>query len=242
VLLLLMVLPAITYQGSDISYQYGLKKLFWFGRSNCQVVGGNFECERGDWISAEGWQEILRQFVVSTRADEYEQPLQQTMWIYTPDFNSNGQIQSIQNITTARSEFPVYFKELETIKTIQEAGFPSMLSAEQKLALQHWLKFDQIETLEVEDAEFMELINFQELNSYDKLTWLQVQALQTLHRNMFPNELFWREHETCNGPVVSSKPECQIRNEEMQLIMYTPQECKSGEVKNCDQLVTYARI
>lgn len=88
----------------------------------------------------------------------------------------------------------------------------------------------------------MELINFQELNSYDKLTWLQVQALQTLQRNMFPNELFWREHATCNGPVVSSKPECQIRNEEMQLIMYTPQECKTGEVKNCDQLVTYARI
>jgi hypothetical protein len=48
VLLLLMVLPAITYQGNDISFQYGLKKLFWFGRSNCD---GNFYCDRSQvWI------------------------------------------------------------------------------------------------------------------------------------------------------------------------------------------------
>lgn len=37
VLLLLMVLPAITYSGSDLSVSFGLKKLFWFGRSNCQT-------------------------------------------------------------------------------------------------------------------------------------------------------------------------------------------------------------
>jgi len=45
VLMLLMVLPAITYQGADISYQYGLKKLFWFGRSNCNLSDGDFRCE-----------------------------------------------------------------------------------------------------------------------------------------------------------------------------------------------------
>jgi len=35
VLVMLMALPAITYSSSDISHQYGLRKLFWFGRSNC---------------------------------------------------------------------------------------------------------------------------------------------------------------------------------------------------------------
>jgi len=51
-----MVLPAITYSGSDLSVQFGLKKLFWFGRSNCQSVGGDFMCDDGNWITKEGWQ------------------------------------------------------------------------------------------------------------------------------------------------------------------------------------------
>mgnify|MGYP007058513860 CR=1 FL=1 len=35
VLVLLMALPAITYSSYDVSHQYGLRQLFWFGRSNC---------------------------------------------------------------------------------------------------------------------------------------------------------------------------------------------------------------
>jgi len=42
VLLLLMVLPAITYEQTDESLNYGLRNLFWFGRSNCNLVKGNF--------------------------------------------------------------------------------------------------------------------------------------------------------------------------------------------------------
>lgn len=90
VLLLLMVLPAITYEGNDISFNYGLKKLFWFGRSSCSLKGGDFYCERGDWISYGGWQEMLRQFVSSTRAGEEGDPLQETLWIYTPDYKKDG--------------------------------------------------------------------------------------------------------------------------------------------------------
>jgi hypothetical protein len=87
-----MVLPAITYQGVDISFNYGLKKLFWFGRSSCIIDHGSFRCSKAEtgWVSNEGWQEILRQFVMSTRADEYGDPLQKTLWIYTPDFNQKG--------------------------------------------------------------------------------------------------------------------------------------------------------
>jgi len=44
-------------------------------------------------------------------------------------------------------------------------------------ALQHWLNFDQIATLEVHDEDFMNLIDFNQLNNYDKLTWEQVDAL-----------------------------------------------------------------
>jgi len=114
-----MVLPAITYQGKDISYMYGLKKLFWFGRSNCSLLNGDFECDRGNWISEAGWQEMLRQFVGSTRAGEDAEPNQQTLWIYTPDYTNSGKIGSIQNITTARGQYTQYWKELEVIKQIK---------------------------------------------------------------------------------------------------------------------------
>jgi len=57
VLLLLMVLPAITYSQADISHNYGLKQLFWFGRSDCHLIKGSFDCEKNGWITEEGWKE-----------------------------------------------------------------------------------------------------------------------------------------------------------------------------------------
>lgn len=88
----------------------------------------------------------------------------------------------------------------------------------------------------------MNLIDFKQLNNYDKLTWPQVEALKTLQRNMFPSELYWRENNECSGFTVSDKVECELRNEEMTLIMYSPEECSNGSIKNCEQLVTYTRI
>jgi hypothetical protein len=45
VLLMLMVLPLLTYNGKDFSSQFGLRELFWFGRSNCKAINGEFECD-----------------------------------------------------------------------------------------------------------------------------------------------------------------------------------------------------
>ena len=102
VLLLLMVLPAITYTAIDVSQQYGLKTLFWFGRSNCYKVGGDvqMDCEPGKlWTSQAGWEEHLRQFVSSSRPSEEQEPNKDVLWIYVPDYSDNGRITSIQNIT-----------------------------------------------------------------------------------------------------------------------------------------------
>lgn len=44
ILLMLMVLPILTYSGVDYSVEYGLRKLFWYGRSNCKNIGGDFNC------------------------------------------------------------------------------------------------------------------------------------------------------------------------------------------------------
>lgn len=52
VLGMLMVLPVLTYSNDDFSSEYGLRSLFWFGRSNCKLVKGEFFCEsKGDWIN-----------------------------------------------------------------------------------------------------------------------------------------------------------------------------------------------
>ena len=51
VLLMLMVLPVLTYSGVDYSSEYGLRELFWFGRSNCKTVGGEFKCDSKSWIT-----------------------------------------------------------------------------------------------------------------------------------------------------------------------------------------------
>lgn len=55
---------------------------------------------------------MLRQFVSSTRAGDEGNTLQETLWIYTPDFDHDGQIRSIHNITTARSEYRQAWRDL----------------------------------------------------------------------------------------------------------------------------------
>jgi len=52
-----MVLPAITYEKIDTCHNDGLKALFWYGRSSCDTIGGNFYCEKNAWLSPDGWEE-----------------------------------------------------------------------------------------------------------------------------------------------------------------------------------------
>ena len=51
VLVLLMALPTITYSNYDASHIWGLQMLFWFGRSNCNAIDGEFYCEAKKWMS-----------------------------------------------------------------------------------------------------------------------------------------------------------------------------------------------
>jgi hypothetical protein len=51
VLLMLMVLPLLSYSEIDISAEYGLRELFWFGRSNCKKSNGDFYCDEKPWVS-----------------------------------------------------------------------------------------------------------------------------------------------------------------------------------------------
>lgn len=60
VLLMLMILPLLSYSQTDFSSEYGLREIFWFGRSSCVEAKGTFYCNEGKWSSTEGWHELLR--------------------------------------------------------------------------------------------------------------------------------------------------------------------------------------
>ena len=103
VLLLLMVLPAITFNMTDISCQYGIRNVFWFGRSSCDVWNADFHCDdKIGWLSSDGWQQILRGFVSATgETDGVEPGMKSVLWMYVPDYEFGGKVGEIQNITNA---------------------------------------------------------------------------------------------------------------------------------------------
>ena len=102
ILLMLMVLPILTYSGVDYTTEFGLRQLFWFGRSNCNQVSGDFFCQdQSDWINQEGWNQLLRHYYESTRAIETEDISRKLLWLYAPDFNEQGRMRDIVRIPNA---------------------------------------------------------------------------------------------------------------------------------------------
>jgi hypothetical protein len=57
--------------------------------------------------------------------------------------------------------------------------------------------------------------------------------------DLSPIAAYWNQTASCAGFTVSE--DCPWRNEEMQLLTYTPHWC-SKELKGCEELVAYARI
>lgn len=95
-----MILPLLTYTNDDFSSEYGLRQLFWFGRSDCKRNNGTFFCERGDWVNVLGWEEKLRQYIVSARGVETDSLSRTILWMYLPDFESNGTMNVIEKVPT----------------------------------------------------------------------------------------------------------------------------------------------
>lgn len=54
------------------------------------------------------------------------------------------------------------------------------------------------------------------------------------------DSIFWKQNEECAGFVISEN-HCEYRTKEMILVTYTPLECLSGEIENCEDLIAYAR-
>ena len=66
--------------------------------------------------------------------------------------------------------------------------------------------------------------------------------MQTLKRDDFPAELFWKQNDACSGFSVSDSKDCEWRIGEMKLQSYTPTECTDSTFDYCDKLVAYVRL
>jgi len=99
VLLMLMILPILTYSDIDYTIQYGMRELFWFGRSSCTKSTDpsyvNFKCPDRPWITTEGWYEMLRGYYLGDVATEGDDLTSVLLWIYLPDFTQNGTMHTI---------------------------------------------------------------------------------------------------------------------------------------------------
>lgn len=109
VLLMLMVLPLLSYSEIDYSSEFGMRELFWFGRSSCKnvtTVGDrnevvdtpDFYCTEEPWITEEGWHEMLRGYTKSSREDDASEVTKELLWLYIPSFMDQGRMTTIRDI------------------------------------------------------------------------------------------------------------------------------------------------
>ena len=84
-----------------MSYTYGIRELFWFGRSSCDghskgdVTGGDFYCSETQWITKKGWEQLLRQFVTASARDLGAETLMSVLWLFIPNYENHGEIMNI---------------------------------------------------------------------------------------------------------------------------------------------------
>lgn len=109
VLLMLMVLPLLTYGEIDYSSEYGMRELFWFGRSSCIKAEGDFYCDKQSWLTNQGWYEMLRNYVKASKAEDNDDVTKEVLWLYLPDFTQNGRMRTIVSIPDADNNKTVYW-------------------------------------------------------------------------------------------------------------------------------------
>jgi len=114
---MLMILPLLTPTEQDFSQEYGLREIFWMGRSNCitqkkpdQIAIDypdyvdtydieledseltSFFCDMTDepWITEIGWIQLLQSYVQASSIPEGSDLTWEVLWLYVPDYNKRG--------------------------------------------------------------------------------------------------------------------------------------------------------
>ena len=111
VLGMLIILPILTYSSTDYSSEYGLRKLFWYGRSDCSNANGTFLCNDGNWITANGWNNMLYQYIVAARGVETDSLSREVLWLYIPDFTLNGSMNEIDSVMNPFNQSQIFWNQ-----------------------------------------------------------------------------------------------------------------------------------
>lgn len=66
-----------------------------------------FLCEESDqnWISEEGWFELLRQYTTAANIKGATEPSWALLWLFIPDFTMQGKMNTIVNVPNAFNNF-----------------------------------------------------------------------------------------------------------------------------------------
>ena len=73
-------------------------QLFWFGRSNCHEIDGQFYCDEDDWLGENGWNNMLRMYLDATQKEGESSPKMELLWLRVPHYTSSGLITDIEVI------------------------------------------------------------------------------------------------------------------------------------------------
>ena len=68
-------------------------------------------------MSKAGWEEHLRTFISAASAGESEPLTKEVLWIYAPDFNRQGVIGDIKNVTNRETEYEQLWNGLDYMET-----------------------------------------------------------------------------------------------------------------------------
>jgi len=124
-----------------------MRMLFWFGRSNCGEVNGEFYCDEKKWVSQAGWEEHLRNFISGASPDESNESIfKKVLWIHAPDYSRQGVIGDIRNVTNRETDYHNLWKSLAIAQ--ENYGKFAIEPIEKKLAVHKDLFETSYETLD----------------------------------------------------------------------------------------------
>ena len=66
-------------------------------------------------MSQEGWEEHLRNFISAASPSENGPFTRKVLWIHAPDYNRNGVIGDIRNVTHRETNYTALWKALDVI-------------------------------------------------------------------------------------------------------------------------------
>ena len=101
ILLMFITYPFFTFSEAEKMTVWGLQMLFWYGRSSCELINGEFMCE-DEWVTKAGWNQLLIDYIENP--DPTTTKLREVVWLRVPDFERGGIMSDVKNITNAAGE------------------------------------------------------------------------------------------------------------------------------------------